>query len=270
MKACRFSSAEEAKAAFALGVVRYVCAVCGRTHTKGNPGGPCRKQLASELGAGLRTRHVLHPVLDWNLPLGEFGFRDEWWLEARVRDGRERAHEVTRRLGGAARKYGTERFSEYEWVLALEPATYRDEVKRLREQAVDVARVRKALELARGIVAELRPAGPALFPAGWYRREGSEVLFRPPGGAWGALRECCVRLPSPSELTGCGYVGDDWTPPVAVLRAGRECVAGATPSALLFGWDGLAGMWLRRVVAPEDAALLAGEPHEPEFWSFLF
>ncbi|MEW5931975.1 MAG: hypothetical protein AB1816_00110 [Bacillota bacterium] len=197
MKACRSSTPEEAKAAFALAEgLRYVCAVCGRTHTKGDPVGPCRKQLASELGAGLRTRHVLHPVLDWNLPLGEFGFRDEWWLEARVRDGRERAHEVTRRLGGAARKYGTERFSEYEWLLALEPATYRDEVKRLREQAVDVARVRKALELARGIVAELRPAGPALFPAGWYRREGSEVLFRPPGGAWGPCASAAFASPA--------------------------------------------------------------------------
>lgn len=42
-------------------------------------------------------------------------------------------------------------------------------------------------------------------------------------------------------------------------------MAGATPSALLFGWDRLAGMWLRRVIAPKDATLLAGEPHEPEF-----
>lgn len=271
MKACRFSTPEEAKAAFALAEgLRYVCAVCGRTHTKGDPAGPCRKQMASELGAGLRTRHVAYPMLDWNLPLGEFGFRNEWWLEARVPSGRERAHAVTRTLSSATRKHGMERFSEHEWLLALEPAAYRDEVRRLREQAVDMACVNKALELARGITAELRPAGPAVFPAGWYRREGSKVLFRPPGGGWGEVPQFASRLPTPSELTACDYVGDEWTSPVAVLRAGGECVAGATPSALLFGWDGLAGMWLRRVIAPEDATLLAGEPHEPEFWSFLF
>lgn len=270
MKVCRFSSAEEAKAAFALGDVRYVCAVCGRAHAKGNPSGPCRKQLASELGAGLRTRHVTYPVIDWSLALGAFEIRDDWWFGARVRDGRKRANAVTFTFGYARKKHGAEPFSEYEWLLALEPVAYRDEVKRIRKEAVDLACVKKALDLAREIVAELRPAGPSAVPAGWYQRQGWKVFFRPLGGGWEEHPQNHLYLPTPSELTCCQYVGDEWTPPVTVLRVGRECVAGATPSALLFGWDGLAGMWLRRVITPEEAALLAGEPYEPEFWSFLF
>jgi hypothetical protein len=266
VKACRFSVPEEARAAFALGSPRYLCAICGEVHEKGEVPGPCAKRLASEMGAGLRSRTARGTLIDWNLPLGEFGVRDGWWLHAHVLDARSRANSISLRLNQAKRRHIHAPLSEYEWLPSLEPDAYRKEVEHLQAEFIDAGYVREALRMARELVSQLLVPELPTRLAGWYRRDGVRLFYRRPGGDW----EECIRrrpvLPAPSELTLCRYVGDEWTPGIKLLRIGRFCVFGAIPSSLLFGWGGLAGMWVRRVISPEEAAELAGEPFEPEFW----